>query len=588
MDKDTKRLFTRFLAVITASVLAGVLLLSLLVFTDAAEPPQAPVTPLPPLEISTQAIRPILFTFQDSVITNTSGSRMDVTQLEKVVVQVEGIGSATVTFSGTVDGSTWYAVEAINRNSGAKSTSTTSDGIFEIATGFAELRTPISSWASGTIIVTAIGKDSGVASPADIEVSDITTGTVSVDDGGNVLSVDDAAGSLSVDDGGNVLSTLPEDADGDQVEIGPNGSLATKRLLLRVDECESITSETVAGSTDVSGIATSTEHRGSGTNSIEFDKTGTTQAYAVISRTISAIDATDWAGHLVDYWLWITDADQGQIDKIYIGLGTDSSNYWYWESDDSDFNDGAWTHITYALGAVSGQVGVGADWSSITYWILYVTLDNTSDTLTNMRLDDITLERSDSVYLRDVYNGGFPQVDINDLSRGTQSNDITVEGVAGEAHLGEVGYSGDWITATMTMAASTYADGDVLADTQEITGAIRVNGGDGFITSLVILDEDDQGGDLDVVFFRSDVSLGTEDSPVSITDADARQIMCTVRILSSDYDDLIASQVAVLSNVGCGVEAVSDDTSVWVGLISRDTKTYTDGGIQLAVFFDQN
>ena len=165
MDKDTKRLFTRFLLVIIGSVLAIVLLLGLLVFTNVTEPPQPPVT------VNAQRLEPILFTLQDSVVTNTNGSDMDVTQLSNVVVQVEGIGSATVTFQGSVDGSTWYAVEAVNRNNGSKATSTTADSIFDVAVGFAELRTPVSSWASGTIIVTAIGKDGGVAPPADVSLA---------------------------------------------------------------------------------------------------------------------------------------------------------------------------------------------------------------------------------------------------------------------------------------------------------------------------------------------------------------------------------------------------------------------------------
>ena len=89
------------------------------------------------------------------------------------------------------------------------------------------------------------------------------------------------------------LAVVPEDAAGDQVEIGPNGSMATKRLHLDVDECEGVVG--VTGSTDVANIATSTSHRGHGVNSIEFDKTGNTQAFALIQRTVAALDGSQWA-----------------------------------------------------------------------------------------------------------------------------------------------------------------------------------------------------------------------------------------------------------------------------------------------------
>ncbi len=173
---------------------------------------------------------------------------------------------------------------------------------------------------------------------------------------------------------------------------------------------------------------------------------------------------------------------------------------------------------------------------------------------------------------------------------GVDIGDVDVLSIAaGENHAMEVGYSGDWITATLTISNATqYADNDVLAETQELAGAMRVNGGSGWITSLVILDEDDQGGDLTVYFLRSNVSLGLENDPISITDADARQIMCTVLVLSTDYDDLVNSQVATLSNIGCGVEAAAGATSIWVAVGSNDTKTYTGSGLQLAVYIEQN
>ena len=162
--------------VILACLLAVVLLVGLLALAGCAQ--QAAVS---------QRLQVIQHTFHSAVVTNTNGAAMDVSQLPKVGIQVEGIVTATVTFQGTIDNETWYAVEAVNRNDGSKSTSTTSDGIFSLSVAeFKMVRCPISSWVSGTITVKAIGLESGIADPADVAVSDITTGTVDV---ANVVDV---------------------------------------------------------------------------------------------------------------------------------------------------------------------------------------------------------------------------------------------------------------------------------------------------------------------------------------------------------------------------------------------------------------
>ncbi len=161
-----------------------------------------------------RGLRAVQHTFQSGVVTNTNGTAMDVSQLPKIGVQVEGIVTATVTFEATIDNDTWYAVEAVNRNNGSKATSTASDGIFSISVAeFKMLRCPVSSWTSGTITVRAIGLDGGIADPADVAVSDITTGTVDV---ANVVSVD-ATGQ------GDVPITLG----GEQVDAGKAAPVVT-------------------------------------------------------------------------------------------------------------------------------------------------------------------------------------------------------------------------------------------------------------------------------------------------------------------------------------------------------------------------
>jgi hypothetical protein len=75
---------------------------------------------------------------------------------ETAVLQVTGTFSGTVTFEATLDGTNWIAVQGINLNSGAATSSTTSAGLFRFdIRGLFQLRARISAYTSGNITVRA-------------------------------------------------------------------------------------------------------------------------------------------------------------------------------------------------------------------------------------------------------------------------------------------------------------------------------------------------------------------------------------------------------------------------------------------------
>jgi hypothetical protein len=93
-------------------------------------------------------------TFQSAVVTDTNGTAMWVHYYPLLGVQVEGITTAVVSFQGTIDGSTWYAVEAVNVSTGAVVTSTAADGLFRLPVGdVRQVRCPVSGYSAGTITV---------------------------------------------------------------------------------------------------------------------------------------------------------------------------------------------------------------------------------------------------------------------------------------------------------------------------------------------------------------------------------------------------------------------------------------------------
>jgi hypothetical protein len=136
----------------------------------------------------------------------------------------------------------------------------------------------------------------------------------------------------------------------------------------------------------------------------------------------------------------------------------------------------------------------------------------------------------------------------------------------------------------LSLDTSAYADGDVLADTQELDGAaFLANGRTAILQSIVVYDLDDNGGALDIVLLNADQSLGTENSAVSISDANLTKVVAVVEVAADDYIDFINSQVAVIDNIGALIEAASDDDALYIAAISRDTKTYTASGIKVRV-----
>ena len=140
----------------------------------------------------------------------------------------------------------------------------------------------------------------------------------------------------------------------------------------------------------------------------------------------------------------------------------------------------------------------------------------------------------------------------------------------------------DVITVTPTCDASGTNINDVLFDYVEIPNAVAVAGGSAIIHSINLLDEDDQGGLIDLVFQSDNTALGTIDAAVSITDANARDIQGSVSM--TNYFDGIAWQMSTKNNIGLTVKAASDSTSLYVaGVVRTDSLTYTASGIQLKI-----
>jgi len=147
------------------------------------------------------------------------------------------------------------------------------------------------------------------------------------------------------------------------------------------------------------------------------------------------------------------------------------------------------------------------------------------------------------------------------------------------------GIKAEVIDVTPVLDTSAFAVGDVMSDTFEIPGAVDIEAGTSLLHSLMILDKDAQGGIFDLVIMRTNKSLGTKNAAVSISDADATEILGVISIVAEDYVDLVGSKIVAKTLVGLSVEAGASSTSIYGSLVSRDTKTYTASGLLLKFGF---
>lgn len=157
---------------------------------------------------------------------------------------------------------------------------------------------------------------------------------------------------------------------------------------------------------------------------------------------------------------------------------------------------------------------------------------------------------------------------------------------AGETHIGEVG--GKTVVKTITMTATTtiLASADIIADTQQMDAALRVTDGTGVIQSMTVFDPDDNAAfAFDVYIHNTSTSMGTENSGISISDANAAAgILGVVSFATTDAKDLINGRMYHKANLGIPVTAVSGTDDLYFSIVNGSgTPTFAGGSIPIRV-----
>ena len=143
----------------------------------------------------------------------------------------------------------------------------------------------------------------------------------------------------------------------------------------------------------------------------------------------------------------------------------------------------------------------------------------------------------------------------------------------------------DVITLTPDTATEECVAGDVIFQADEIENCVSVQGGTCILQSIGVLDDDDNGQAIDIVFMDTTGLLDAGDDGGTIDAADGvipDAILGVVQITS--YFDGIAWQYGYKTNIGLVLKAPSASKSIYVSAVNRgSTATWTAAGLRLQI-----
>jgi len=137
-------------------------------------------------------------------------------------------------------------------------------------------------------------------------------------------------------------------------------------------------------------------------------------------------------------------------------------------------------------------------------------------------------------------------------------------------------------TVTPTVDTSIYAAGDAVDGLQSIIDVGRSADQSGVIEQISIVDASGQDAPLDLVFYQSAVTAGTDNVAYDPSEVDLKESVGSVSVLAADYSTLANNSVATVNpNFQFQFETTS---TLRFQIVSRGTPTYA-GANDLQVRF---
>jgi len=146
---------------------------------------------------------------------------------------------------------------------------------------------------------------------------------------------------------------------------------------------------------DAINLALSTDHRGSGIESVEWDKAGTNILSGVQCVLPAALDLSLYSTHAILGWFgYIPTPAGGNVTSIYVAIGTDIGNNFYWQIPAAEIVLDAWHHYDHQIQEIDGVFGVGANLGNVAWCAIVIVTDAAGCTFNNARVDSIIVKRS--------------------------------------------------------------------------------------------------------------------------------------------------------------------------------------------------
>lgn len=137
---------------------------------------------------------------------------------------------------------------------------------------------------------------------------------------------------------------------------------------------------------------------------------------------------------------------------------------------------------------------------------------------------------------------------------------------------------------TPVLDTNIYADGDVMFIAKELPDFFPSKHETRALHSVIVVDGDDQNVAFDLIFSNADITLGTLNNAISISDADAAKIIGIVKFATTDAVDTINSRMFFRASIGQVLRASGTTTSVWISGVTRGgTPTYTASGMKIKI-----
>ena len=124
----------------------------------------------------------------------------------------------------------------------------------------------------------------------------------------------------------------------------------------------------------------------------------------------------------------------------------------------------------------------------------------------------------------------------------------------------------------------------------ELANFMSEKGGTAIIQSIIILDDDDNGQPLDIVFMDTTGLLDASDDATVIDAADGAIPDAILGVITiSNYFDGVLWQVGQKDNIGLSIKSASTTRSVYISAINRGaTSTWTAAGLRLKIGYIQD